>query len=150
MPSDSRRPRASPNQSASGGLGSERDEHEPGQRLDAERRQAHALAIERGEPARLRYAGQLAVLTVRPAVVGAAQHLGQRPVPDRICIARWRQTFESARSSPSSPRTMATGSPATLAVANEPGSATARSGQTKIHERANTWSSSASKTSRST
>ena len=65
-------------------------------------------------------------------------------------MARWRQTFESARSSPSSPRTTATGSPATLAVANEPGSATTRSGQTKIHERAKTWSSSASKTSRST
>ena len=65
-------------------------------------------------------------------------------------MARWRQTFESARSSPSSPRTTATGSPATFAVAKEPGSATTRSGQTKIHAREKTWSSSASKTSRST
>ena len=65
-------------------------------------------------------------------------------------MARCRQTFESARSSPSSPRTIATGSPATLAVANEPGSATTRSGQAKIQARAKTPSSSASKTSRST
>ena len=52
---------------------------------------------------------------------GQRSTFGHVPVPYRICIARWRQTFESARSTPSSPRTTATGSPATLAVANEPG-----------------------------
>ena len=62
-------------------VGVERDEHEPGQRLDAERRQAHALAVERGEAARLGDGRELAVLAVRPAVVGAAQDLRARPGP---------------------------------------------------------------------
>ena len=39
----------------------------------------HALAIESREAARFRDGGQLAVLTVRPAVIGAAQHLGAAP-----------------------------------------------------------------------
>ena len=60
-------------------IGVEGDEDEARQRLDAERRQPHALAIEGGEAARLRDRGQLAVLAVGPAVVRAAQHLGTAP-----------------------------------------------------------------------
>ncbi len=81
--------------------------------LDAERRQAHRFAVEVGEAAGLGHRGELPVLAVRPAVVRAAQHLGAAARRrSGSAIARWRQTFESARSSPSSPRSTATGSPA--------------------------------------
>ena len=80
MPSDSRRSaRVAEPLGERRQVGVERDEDEPCQRLDAERRQAHALAVESGEAPGLGNGRQLAVLAVRPAVVGAAQHLGAAP-----------------------------------------------------------------------
>jgi hypothetical protein len=60
------------------------------------------------------------------------------PAPSRIVIARCRQTFASARSSPSAPRTTATGSPATSTATYEPGSATCEAWHAKTQERAKT------------
>ena len=145
MSSDSSRAAASPNHSASGGTESSSETNtspaSDSTRKAGSRTPSRSSA---GEAARLGTAASWPSWRYVQPWYGQRSTLGHSPVPERICIARWRQTFESARSTPSSPRTTATGSPATFAVANEPGTATARSGQTKIQERAKTWSSSAS------
>ena len=124
MPSDSSRSRASPNHSASGGTSASSDTKT--RPASDSTRNVRQPARPRGRgrrsraPRARRRAGRPAGMSSRGT--GSAGPSGSVPVPESICIARWRQTFESARSSPSSPRTTATGSPATFAVANEPGS----------------------------